>query len=90
MSPKKPNSANRRVARTTIISKITQRFISVKIPGESHSLQQHSIILIRSAGVRDLIGVDNVGIRGKFDLLGVNNRKTSRSIYGVKSQKKPD
>lgn len=56
----------------------------IKIPGENHTLQQHSTVLIRGAKVRDLIGVNCSAIRGKFDLLGVLNRKTARSIYGVK------
>jgi small subunit ribosomal protein S12 len=55
-----------------------------KIPGESHNLQQHSTVLLHGARVRDLIGVNYSAIRGKYDLLGVLNRKSSRSIYGVK------
>jgi len=87
MSPKKPNSANRRIAKVAI-SQLNKRFsVNVKIPGEGHNLQQHSTILIRAGQARDLIGVSNVAIRGKLDLFGVSNRKTSRSIYGVKSQK---
>jgi small subunit ribosomal protein S12 len=82
MSPKKPNSANRRVAKVNIAS--LGKRLTVKIPGEIQTLQQHSTILIRGAGVRDLIGVRYSAIRGKFDFLGVKNRKTSRSVYGVK------
>jgi small subunit ribosomal protein S12 len=82
ISPKKPNSANRRILKSRVTnSKI--RLIA-KIPGESHNLQQHSTVLLRGARVRDLIGVNYSAIRGKFDLLGVINRKNSRSVYGVK------
>lgn len=82
ISPKKPNSANRRVVKARIInSKIR---LTAKVPGESHNLQQHSTILVRGARVKDLIGVGYAVIRGKYDLLGVSNRKTSRSTYGVK------
>lgn len=85
-SPKKPNSANRRVAKTTF-TKLGKRLnIFVKIPGERHNLQQHSVILVRCGRVRDLVGVSNVAVRGKFDLIGVANRKSSRSVYGVKLQ----
>ena len=82
ISPKKPNSANRRVSKVKIIE--TKQFITVKIPGEAHTLQQHSTVLIRGGRSRDLIGVRYIAIRGKYDLLGVRNRKTSRSIYGIK------
>jgi small subunit ribosomal protein S12 len=82
MSPKKPNSANRRVSKVNII-KFNQQ-LTTKITGEKHSLQQHSTILIRGGRVRDLIGVSYVAVRGKFDLSGVKGRKTSRSLYGVK------
>jgi small subunit ribosomal protein S12 len=84
MSPKKPNSANRRISKASIPHLNTR--LSVKIPGEKHNLQQHSTILVRGGRVRDLIGVRYIGIRGKFDLFGVQNRKTSRSIYGVKKK----
>ena len=83
VSPKKPNSANRRIVKANIIEYNTPLF--AKIPGESHLLQQHSIVLLRGAKIRDLIGVSYCAIRGKFDLNGVINRKTSRSRYGVKS-----
>jgi small subunit ribosomal protein S12 len=58
-----------------------------KIPGENHNLQQHSTILIRGAKIRDLIGVNYSAIRGKYDLIGVTNRKTSRSRFGIKKLK---
>jgi len=82
ISPKKPNSANRRIAKVKIPS--FNKIVSVKIPGEQASnLQQHSTILIQGAKVKDLIGVDLSAIRGKFDLLAVNGRKTSKSRYGA-------
>jgi small subunit ribosomal protein S12 len=82
ISPKKPNSANRRVVKARLISNKVR--LTAKVPGESHNLQQHSTILVRGAKVKDLIGVSYAIIRGKFDLLGVSNRKTRRSLYGVK------
>jgi len=82
ISPKKPNSANRRVVKANIIhSKIK---LTAKLPGEAHNLQQHSTILIRGARVRDLIAVSYAAVRGKYDFAGVLNRKTRRSLYGVK------
>ena len=82
ISPKKPNSANRRVTKVKIVQ--TKELLTAKIPGEGHNIQQHSTLLIRGGKARDLIGVRYIAIRGKFDLLGVKNRKTSKSIYGVK------
>ena len=82
VSPKKPNSANRRVAKVRIVnSKIK---LTAKIPGESHTLQQHSTVLIRGSKIKDLIGVNYAIIRGKYDLYAVNNRKTRRSFFGVR------
>ena len=86
LSPKKPNSANRRVCKIKLIK--TKQSLIAKIPGEGHTLQQHSTVLIRCGRSRDLIGVRNVAIRGKFDLIGVSNRVSSRSIYGIKNLKK--
>ena len=82
ISPRKPNSANRRVVKTSVTHYKTK--LTAKIPGESHNLQQHSTILLSGAKVRDLIGVNYKAIRGKYDLQGVVNRKTKRSIFGVK------
>jgi small subunit ribosomal protein S12 len=82
ISPKKPNSANRRVVKARIINSKVK--LTAKVPGESHNLQQHSTILVSGAKVKDLIGVSYAVVRGKYDLLGVVNRKTSRSLYGVK------
>ena len=86
LSPKKPNSANRRVCKIKLIK--TKQSLVAKIPGEGHTLQQHSTVLIRCGRSRDLIGVRNVTIRGKFDLTAVSNRVSSRSIYGIKNLKK--
>ena len=86
LSPKKPNSANRRVCKIKLIK--TKQSLVAKIPGEGHTLQQHSTVLIRCGRSRDLIGARNVTIRGKFDLTAVSNRVSSRSIYGIKNLKK--
>ena len=85
ISPKKPNSANRRVCKVRLIK--SKQNLTVKIPGEGHNLQQHSTILIRCGRSRDLIGVKNIAIRGKYDLNAVANRFSSRSIYGIKKAK---
>ena len=82
MSPKKPNSANRRIAKVKLFKIFT--FVTVKIPGEKHGLQQHSTLLVHGGRSRDLIGVHLKAIRGKYDLTGVVGRKRARSIYGVK------
>lgn len=80
-TPKKPNSAIRKVARV----KVTTGFeITAYIPGEGHSLQEHSIVLIRGGRVKDLPGVRYKIIRGSLDCTGVKNRKQGRSKYGVK------
>jgi small subunit ribosomal protein S12 len=80
-TPKKPNSALRKVAKVRLTSKYT---IITYIPGIGHSLQEHSIVLIRGGRVQDLPGVKYHIIRGKYDLLGILKRKTSRSKYGTK------
>ena len=82
MSPKKPNSANRRIAK--VYAYKSNKAITAKIPGESHNLQIHSVVLLRRCKARDLIGVNHSCIRSKFDLLSVANRKSSCSIYGIK------
>jgi small subunit ribosomal protein S12 len=79
ISPKKPNSANRRVFKVQ-----DQKNITVKIPGEKHNLQTHSVVLINGGRSKELVGVYSKAIRGKFDLQAVKNRKTARSLYGVK------
>src|SRR4051812_26380339 len=84
MTPKKPNSALRKVARVKLSNKIE---ITGYIQGVGHSLSEHGIVLVRGGRVRDLPGVKYHLVRGKFDLLGVDKRMTSRSIYGTKMQK---
>jgi small subunit ribosomal protein S12 len=82
VSPKKPNSANRRITSVNIPS--YSSFAKVKLVGEGiGNLQQHSTILIRGVRLKDLIGIHLAGVRGKFDLSAVSNRNTSRSLYGV-------
>src|SRR6201997_3387333 len=81
MTPKKPNSALRKVARVKLSNKME---VTAYIQGVGHSLSEHGIVLIKGGRVRDLPGVKYHAVRGKFDLLGVENRKTSRSIYGTK------
>jgi small subunit ribosomal protein S12 len=80
-TPKKPNSALRKVARVRLSNK---KEVTAYIPGEGHTLQEHSVVLVRGGRVKDLPGIKYTIVRGKYDLLGVNNRKTSRSVYGTK------
>jgi small subunit ribosomal protein S12 len=81
MTPKKPNSAIRKIARV----KLTTGFeVTAYIPGEGHSLQEHSIVLIRGGRVKDLPGVRYKIIRGALDCTGVKNRNQSRSKYGAR------
>jgi len=80
-TPKKPNSALRKVARVRLTSGIE---VTAYIPGEGHNLQEHSIVLVRGGRVRDLPGVRYHIIRGALDTLGVQGRKQSRSLYGAK------
>ncbi|HEX9935053.1 MAG TPA: 30S ribosomal protein S12 [bacterium] len=83
-TPKKPNSALRKVARV----RLTNGFeVTAYIPGEGHNLQEHSIVMIRGGRVKDLPGVRYHIIRGTFDTSGVEGRKRSRSKYGVKRKK---
>jgi len=83
-TPKKPNSALRKVARVRLSSGVE---ITAYIPGEGHNLQEHSIVLVRGGRVRDLPGVRYKIIRGALDAAGVKNRKQSRSSYGAKRVK---
>ena len=83
-TPKKPNSALRKVARVRLSSGVE---ITAYIPGEGHNLQEHSIVLVRGGRVRDLPGVRYKIIRGALDAAGVKNRKQSRSRYGAKAEK---
>ena len=84
-SPKKPNSALRKIAR---IRRTTGMEGTCYIPGEGHNLQEHSVVLIRGGRVRDLPGVRYHIIRGTLDTAGVANRRQSRSKYGAKRPKK--
>ena len=83
-TPKKPNSAMRKVARVRLTSGVE---VTAYIPGEGHNLQEHSIVLVRGGRVRDLPGVRYKIIRGALDAAGVKNRKQARSRYGAKLQK---
>lgn len=81
MTPKKPNSALRKVARVKLSNK---QEVTAYIQGEGHSLAEHGIVLVRGGRVRDLPGVKYHIVRGKYDLMGVEGRKRSRSKYGTK------
>ena len=83
-TPKKPNSALRKVARVRLTNGIEA---TAYIPGEGHNLQEHSIVLIEGGRVKDLPGVRYHIVRGSLDTAGVNDRKTSRSRYGAKKPK---
>ena len=84
MTPKKPNSALRKIARVRLSN---GKEVTVYIPGEGHSLQEHSIVLVRGGRVKDLPGVRYKIIRGSLDTQGVRNRKQARSRYGAKKEK---
>ena len=81
LTPKKPNSALRKVARVRLS---TGKTVTAYIPGEGHNLQEHSIVLVRGGRVKDLPGVKYHIIRGAFDAAGVEGRKKARSKYGQK------
>ncbi|MFO7172010.1 MAG: 30S ribosomal protein S12 [Bacillota bacterium] len=80
-TPKKPNSALRKIARVRLTNGIE---VTAYIPGEGHNLQEHSVVLVRGGRVKDLPGVRYHIVRGALDCAGVANRKQSRSKYGVK------
>jgi len=84
MTPKKPNSALRKIARVRLTN---GQEVTAYIPGEGHNLQEHSIALIRGGRVKDLPGVRYHIVRGTLDCQGVQNRKRSRSKYGAKKAK---
>lgn len=84
MTPKKPNSALRKIARVRLTGGIE---VTSYIPGEGHNLQEHSIVLVRGGRVKDLPGVRYHIIRGALDTAGVQDRKKSRSKYGAKRPK---
>ncbi len=83
-TPKKPNSAQRKIARVRLTNGIE---VTAYIPGIGHNLQEHSVVLIRGGRVKDLPGVRYHIVRGTLDTQGVNNRNQSRSKYGVKKPK---
>tara|TARA_B100000795_G_scaffold184622_1_gene140143 strand:- start:1123 stop:1494 length:372 start_codon:yes stop_codon:yes gene_type:complete len=80
MTPRKPNSALRKVARLKLFNK---KFITAYIPGEGHNLQKFGDVLVRGGRIKDLPGIKYTIIRGKFDLIPVNDRKQGRSKYGT-------
>jgi small subunit ribosomal protein S12 len=84
MTPKKPNSALRKVARVRLSNQIE---VTAYIPGEGHGLQEHSVVLVRGGRVKDLPGVRYHIVRGTLDTDGVKNRQQSRSKYGAKRPK---
>ncbi|HKL17955.1 MAG TPA: 30S ribosomal protein S12 [Halalkalibaculum sp.] len=83
-TPKKPNSALRKVARVRLTNGME---VTAYIPGEGHNLQEHSIVLIRGGRVKDLPGVRYHIVRGTLDTAGVDDRKQGRSLYGTKKPK---
>ncbi|HLF88807.1 MAG TPA: 30S ribosomal protein S12 [Anaerolineales bacterium] len=84
MTPKKPNSALRKIARVRLSNQIE---VTAYIPGEGHTLQEHSVVMIRGGRVKDLPGVRYHIVRGSLDTTGVNDRKQARSKYGTKRPK---
>ena len=84
LTPKKPNSALRKIARVRLSN---GKEVTAYIPGEGHNLQEHSIVMVRGGRVRDLPGVRYHIIRGTLDTQGVEDRKQARSKYGAKRQK---
>jgi len=85
-TPKKPNSALRKVARVRLVNGIE---VTAYIPGEGHNLQEHSVVLVRGGRVKDLPGVRYHIVRGALDAAGVNNRKQGRSKYGPRKNAQP-
>jgi len=83
MTPKKPNSALRKVARVRMSNGME---VTAYIPGEGHNLQEHSVVLLKAGRKRDLPGVKYIVVRGKYDTAGVKGRKKARSKYGVKKE----
>ncbi|UJA19123.1 30S ribosomal protein S12 [Thermoleophilia bacterium SCSIO 60948] len=81
VTPKKPNSALRKIARVRLTN---QMEVTAYIPGEGHNLQEHSVVLVRGGRVKDLPGVRYKVVRGALDAAGVSDRKQGRSLYGVK------
>lgn len=84
-TPKKPNSALRKIARVRLTNGME---VTAYIPGEGHTLQEHSVVQLRGGRVKDLIGVRYHIVRGRYDATGVEKRRQSRSLYGNKRPKK--
>jgi len=84
-TPKKPNSALRKIARVRLTNGME---VTAYIPGEGHTLQEHSVVQLRGGRVKDLIGVRYHIVRGRYDATGVDKRRQSRSLYGNKRPKK--
>jgi small subunit ribosomal protein S12 len=84
MTPKKPNSALRKIARVRLTNGVE---VTAYVPGEGHDLQEHSVVLVRGGRVKDLPGVRYHVIRGALDTGGVENRRRGRSLYGAKRSK---
>ncbi len=84
-TPRKPNSALRKIARVRLSNGME---VTAYIPGMGHNLQEHSIVLVKGGGPKDLSGVRYTVVRGVFDTQGVEGRKNSRSLYGTKKEKK--
>jgi len=85
MTPKKPNSALRKIARVRLTNGIE---VTAYIPGEGHTLQEHSVVLVRGGRIKDLPGVRYHIVRGSLDAMGVEGRQQQRSKYGTKNPKK--
>lgn len=85
MTPKKPNSALRKVARVRLSNGME---VTAYIPGEGHNLQEHSVVMVKAGRKRDLPGVKYIVVRGKYDAAGVKGRKKARSKYGAKRPEK--
>ena len=83
-TPKKPNSALRKIARVRLAN---GKEVTAYIPGEKHKLQEHSVVMLRGGRVKDLAGVKYHIVRGRFDATGVENRRQGRSLYGAKMPK---
>ncbi len=83
-TPRKPNSALRKVARVRLSNR---KEVTAYIPGEGHNLQEHSVVMIRGGRVKDLPGIKYTIVRAVYDLAGVDGRKTSRSVYGARKPK---
>ena len=84
MTPRKPNSALRKIARVRLVNGME---VSAYIPGEGHNLQEHSVVMVRGGRVKDLAGIRYRIIRGALDTAGVEGRKQARSKYGTKAPK---